>query len=141
MHGTRWSKLWLKRSHPNYYVIYLFTLVHFFWNALNGLIGGEEFSIPVLDHVNAVASPQVWGVSYLVVTVLLLVGLFRANFKVAKLGLAIGLLMQLSRFLLVLSVSLAEAVAVANTLPNLLVVVGVLISQSLEPPVNPATGR
>lgn len=135
-----WSKPWLQKFHPNFFLSYIITTVHFLWAAVNGLYGDEEwFSLPFLEYVNLVPH-ELWGIAYLLVGVTMLLGLFRSSFKLARLGLAGGLFLESARFILILS-SVWQTNQSANTLANLLVVVGVLVSQLLEPPVNPSSTR
>lgn len=135
-----WPKPWLHRFHPNFFLIYVITVVHFFWAAINGLFGDASwFTLPFLEYVNFV-SYWWWGLGYLIVGTTMLVGLFRSDFKWARLGLAGGLFLESARFILILA-SVWQTNQSANTLANLLVVVGVLVSQLLEPPVNPTSTR
>lgn len=138
---SKWTKPWLQKFHKNFFLIYVFTIVHFFWNAINGIFGNFSwFNIEVLHFVNFV-NPFIWGVGYFIVALMLTIGLFRNDFKLSRIGLAAGLFMESTRFILILFAVFLVGGAVANTLANLLVVVGVLLSQLKEPPVNPVWYR
>ncbi len=131
---------WLQRFHPNFFLIYVISIVHFLWAGVNGIAGDPDwFKLDFLEYVNVV-SPTVWGVAYLGVGALMAIGLFREDFKYARLGLATGLFLESSRFLLILA-SVLQVNQAANTLANLVVVVGVLATQLMEPPVNPSSIR
>lgn len=138
---SKLTKPWLQKFHKNFFLIYVVTFIHFFWNAVNGIFGSSAwFNIEVLHFVNFV-SPFIWGVGYLFVALMLVVGLFKNDFRLARIGLASGLFMEFTRFILILLAVFIVGGAVANTLANLLVVVGVLLSQLREPPVNPVWYR
>lgn len=134
---SKWSKPWLQDTHKNFFLIYVITAVHFVWVTANALFGGVSiYATPVLHYVNYI-HPFIWGGGYAIVAALLILGLFRVDFRVARYGLALGLIMELGRFLLILFTVVVSGVAVANALANLLVVVGVCIAQLREPVINP----
>lgn len=137
---SNWSRPWLQRFHRNFFVIYVVTIVFNFWAALNAILGSDSwFDLSILKYVNYVDHGW-WGLAYLGVGTIMLLGLFRPNFNLARIGLALGLFLACARFLLiVLAVWLERDVGGANTLTNMLMVVGVYVSQLLEPPVNPST--
>lgn len=137
-----WSNPWLHKFHRNFFIIYSITMVFNFWAAINGLFGSHAwFDARVLTYVNYM-NPEAWGLLYLVTGIAMLLGLFRKDFTLARLALAGGLFVSASRFILIVLATLfLDDSAGANVLPNLLVVVGVYVSQLLEPPVNPSSIR
>jgi hypothetical protein len=120
--------------------MYCVTIAFNVWAAINGLFAsGVWFQISVLEYVNLVPH-ELWGLAYLGVGITLFLGLFRPNFALSHIGLAAGLFMAASRFLLLmLAVWMEQDVGGANTLTNMMMVVGAYVAQLLEPPVNPST--
>lgn len=136
---TNWTRPWLRKLHPNFFLIFVVTACHNSWAAVNGFFGGPAlFSSGALENVNAFATPRYWAVAYLFAATCMVLGLFRKSFGLAKFGLAVGLGISMLRFFL-LALAFQEGGAVANSLPNLLVVIGVHCAQLLEPPVNPVS--
>lgn len=133
---------WLHRTHRNFFVIYVATIVYHAWCGANASLGPERwFEVDALDRVNMAATNDVWGAVNVVVAVALYFGLHVTNFdRYARVALAVGLLWVVVRFALVAE-GLASGSDAANTLPNLFLCAMVHVAQTLEPPTNPATAK
>lgn len=132
---------WLPSAHPNFFVIYAFTTTAHLWYGYNGVFGSDrDFSSPTFVHVNQFASHGMWGYWQGAVGVALALALFLPTFTAARVALAMGLTATTVRLLL-FGVAWSDGIPVGNTMPNVLLICGLLLSQTLEPPHNPASER
>lgn len=126
----------LAQTHRNFLVVLLFMLAFDAWQAAVHLVGDPDvFSNPGLARVNDI-DPVWWGIAFGAAGLLLGAGMWRTTtFRIARVGIAIGLLTCAIRFVL-----LAEVGQINFTgLPVWLLAVGTHLACVMEPPSNPAS--
>lgn len=134
-------KLWLHKTHKNFFLVYLFTAISHLWIAAHGIFGDQDdYLLPALVEVNKFADHTTWGYWSGLIGVGLIFGLFCRTFVVSRLFLGLGIAIMLFRFLLI-SQAWFNGASVANSLPYLFLIIGLHVSQTLEPPINPETKR
>lgn len=131
----------LLQDHPNFFFIYVGTLLFHVSLALIGLFGkGSNFASPALADVNNFAAPRTWGIVSAFIAVGLFVGLWRRTFTISRLCLATGAAVTFVRLFLVALPLLSGRTALGlSGLPVWGLTVVVHLSQTAEPPRNPAT--
>lgn len=134
-------KPWLPHTHRGFFIIYTATIIYHAWCGLNAIVGPESwFTIPSLRIVNEVADPVVWGLFNVGIAVALYVGLHLRDFTLSRITLGIGLGWVGFRFALI-AIGWASGEDVGNSLPNLFLCGAVHFAQTLEPPLNPVSGK
>lgn len=134
-------KPWLHITHRNFFLIYACTAITHLWVALNGLLGqDDDFLAPALVEVNKFADHTTWGWVSLFIGLGLVGGLFLGTFVVSRVFLGFGTAIMIFRFLLIAQ-AWESGQPVGNTLPYLFLIIGLHISQTLEPPLNPETSK
>lgn len=133
---------WLRRSHPNFFLIYMATLVSFAGFALLGLFSADShFASPAYKYINLFASHEVWGAWAAATSVIMFIGLHFSNFRMARFGLGMGLCWMLLRFFFFAEAAWAGIPGALNGLPTYMLGALVLLGQTLEPPSNPASAK
>lgn len=133
-------KPWLQRSHPNFAMIFVCTLLFHGWSAITLFSDDDAMSSPALVKALDFVAQDTWGWWHAVVAVVMLVGLFRPRFDLARLGLAIGLALMATRSILLIQAAL-DGIPVGIGIGAFLLITALHASQAFEPPVNPATRR
>lgn len=137
-----WGRPWLQRSHPNFFFIYVATLTFHLWQASIGLFGPASFfGAPGLDRVNRTANPEVWGLAFAIIGVSMMLGLFRGSFQLSRLALAAGAALCTFRAVLI-GLTISDGFYGSMTgVPVWFLAASLHLSQTGEPPFNPATAR
>lgn len=134
-------KIWLHKTHINFFLVYMFTAISHLWISANGVFGQDnDYASPALIEVNKFADHTTWGYWSGIIGLGLIFGLFCRTFVVSRLFLGFGIAIMLFRFLLI-SQAWLNGAPVANSLPYLFLIIGLHVSQTLEPPINPETKR
>lgn len=89
----------LFRSHPNFFIIF-FTIgvVFHFGIGLSQVLAPERYDTPALELVRPI---QLWGAAHLLCWALMAIGAYRWFHLYARLGLALGFFLCLTRGLLI----------------------------------------
>lgn len=129
-------KIWLNKTHRNFFLIYVYTIIFHLWCGLLGIFGGTLL-VSALHYINFV-NPVYWGIVSLIIALGMIIGLYKETFEVGRFFLSLGMFWCLLRFLLITAAWLGGQ-SVGLGPPLYLLAVGVHRSQSLEPPENPAS--
>lgn len=130
----------LRKTHRDFFVVLLGTLIFYVWEAFGHLSGRADgsFTLPALYYVAQIGNPSVWGVAFAVAAGILSVSMWRTRtFHVARAGLALGMIICGLRFVLLVR---AGDAAITGA-PTWFFVCMVHAAAVMEPPVNPATSR
>jgi hypothetical protein len=124
------------RTHRNFLIVLVGIAIYAAGFAALFLFAPDKtFANPSQVHANEVPR-QWWAVAYIVEATLVIVGMWRIRlFRVARLGLAVGLFVGCARCALLMQ---AGAVSLTGA-PYWAVILTVHLGAVLEPPVNPAT--
>lgn len=132
---------WLHITHRNFFLIYACTAITHLWVSVHWLLGqDDDFLAPALVEVNKFADRVTWGWVSLLIGLGLVLGLFFKTFVFSRVFLGFGTAIMIFRFLLIAQ-AWENGQPVGNTLPYLFLIIGLHISQTLEPPLNPETSR
>jgi hypothetical protein len=133
---------WLTRTHPNFALIFIATAVFHLWFGAAGVFGPDRrFASPSLVRVNALASHEVWGWVSLLIGATMILGLFQPSFTLARVAVAVGMAVCCARWGLLLEALTIDPSASINGGPVWMLIAALHLSQTLEPPSNPAAGR
>lgn len=137
------ARLWLLRSHPNFFVILAATFVFHAAQAGIGLFGpARSFQSVSLTYVNELASPMTWGIAFGATAAGLAIGgISRRWWHVARLALAWGAIVTGVRAVLIgMAASNLDGTGLTGV-PVWVLIATLHLSQAGEPPTNPATGH
>lgn len=139
----RLKKPVLLRDHPNFFFSYVATVVFHVSLAYIGFFAkSSSFSSPALEYVNHFASREAWAAVSGVVASGLIVGLWRHSFALSRISLAIGASLTFTRMMLLIMPFVLHHTTLGITgLPVWALAVGVHLSQTAEPPLNPITAK
>lgn len=131
----------LLQDHPNFFFIYFFTMCFHIALALIGIFGkGSNFASPALASVNDFASPRAWGLVSAGIALGMFVGLWRSHFTLSRICLATGATLTATRMCLIALPLLSHHTAQGlSGLPAWGLLTALHLSQTSEPPRNPAT--
>lgn len=136
------TRPWLRQHHPNFFLIYTATMIAFFGFGYLGVFTADvNFAAPAYKYINQFASHEVWGLWAAATGVVMFVGLHFTNFRLARFGLGMGFCWMLLRLLLFIEAAVNGIPGAVNGVPVYFLGAALLLSQTLEPPVNPATER
>lgn len=135
--------MWLRRSHPNFFIVFSATLMFHAAQALIGLAAGAgSFRSASLTYVNDVATPGWWGAAFGVTALGMAAGLAsRRWWHAARLALAWGAVVTGVRAVLIAMAALKLDGTGLTGVPLWLLAAILHLSQAGEPPANPASGR
>lgn len=136
-----WRKPALLRDHPNFFFIFIATILFHVALAFIGIFGKPpNFASPSLIVVNGFASPWVWGLASAAIACCLIVGLYRTHWKLARLALAAGAALTMWRAILIATPLIEGTTKQGLTaLPVWALAAALHLSQTAEPPHNPET--
>ena len=127
----------LRYSHPNFFVVYAATaFFHLVFGLMHWLEPGR-FAGPVYELCYWVMPVKAWGTASVLVWLLMTLGVFW-SFTYARIGLAVGFFLTLSRGLLI---EMADPEAIGAGLLAWGLIAMQHLSQLREPPANPLSAR
>lgn len=140
--GDRGGRLWLWRSHPQFFVSFAVTaLLHLGMGTLALINSESQSKVPALVRAHAIAPPHTWGVVFVVTGLVLAVGLFQRTWFMARAGLIAGFVVCLTRFAAIAGAAVDGRLGAITGVFPWLFIAGVHLAQLGEPPENPATRR
>ena len=92
-------KPWLQKTHKNFFLIYVVTMIFHIWSGMIGLMG-QGFVVPGLHYINII-NPGIWAIANIIIAVMMIAGLHRKSFTLSRLALSAGMFWCLLRFLLI----------------------------------------
>lgn len=126
----------LQRNHPQFFFIFFATAMFHLAVGIQMTIHPDAFNNPSFVEVARVAPIQAWGAAHIATWALFTLGSYW-NFSVARVGLALGLVLVLARGALI---ELAPNPA-GSSLFIFLLIAALHYAQAAEPPINPLTRR
>lgn len=132
--------MWLRRSHPNFFVVFAATLLFHAAQALIGFVGTDDaFRSSSLTYVNDLASPRWWGVAFAVTALGMAAGMASRDWwHTARVALALGAIVTGVRAVLIGMAYLNLGGPGLTGIPVWLLIATLHLSQAGEPPANPA---
>lgn len=136
------TSLWLKKSHPNFFRIYIATLLFHIATGLTHLFAPlNYFTSSSLSLAFAIMPVRTWGVLFLTTGLLMAFGLKQESFLFSRWSLALGALLVMVRAVAVLATVFTGEIIGIGGIWVWFLIVALHLSQISEPPVNPVTQK
>lgn len=149
MPGRLGARVWLLRSHPNFFIAYVGMIVGVLGVGLLSLRASSDAGAPpILDYFYRLAPIHLWGAVYGIVGTAMLVGLYLESFQFARLMIAVAsvllcvrLLLQVEWVIVAFAHHDPDVWSAVSGLPLLFTVLMNGLAMTGEPPQNPLSAK